>query len=89
MAGRELFRQEAKKLYKEQVKKIPKKNRIPFADFYKKYKELKNNEHEHHHETDTPVSDTEDFDFENLVNVNEISDDELEVEEADNMEIVE
>ena len=41
VANREQMRNEAKKIYKEQIKanKVPKGKRLPFSEFYKKYKE--------------------------------------------------
>lgn len=64
--GRDLLRAEAKKLYKEQVKNVPKKSRMPFAQFYKELKKIKLNKQQ---QETTAVPVVEDFDLENVVNV--------------------
>jgi len=80
--GREALRREAKKIYKEQTKNIPRRNRIPFSEFFKRYKKMKVAEQlQKQQPVDTQEPDTEDFNFEDLINVNEISDDDLVVEE--------
>jgi len=43
MKNRSALRAEAKRLYKEQIKGIPKRQRLPFAEFFKQYKALKLN----------------------------------------------
>lgn len=75
--NRDALRREAKKLYKEQTKGVPKKQRIPFAQFFKQYKRLRSGKIEQ------DVVPDEDFNFEDLVNVNEISDDDVEVESTE------
>ena len=80
--GREVMRKEAKKLYKEQTKNVPKKQRVPFSKFFKHYRDLKLGK-----ESDVPVdTDTtltnEDFNFEDLVKVNDISDNSIKVVET-------
>ena len=77
MINRDLFRRQAKKIYKEKTKEIPKNKRISFADFFKQYKH-KHEHPDHTHTIETPKVE-EDFDIGSLVNVNEISDDSLEV----------
>lgn len=79
MKSRNMLRYEAKKLYKEQIKAqgISKKNRMPFAKFFKQY--VENQKRQKQVEPDEQVE--EDFDFENMINVNEISDDDVEVSE--------
>lgn len=72
---RDLLRNEAKKLYKEQTKGIPKKQRLPFAEFFKQYKILKVREGAEVN----AENQEEDFDFGELVN--EISDEDLVTEE--------
>ena len=79
-----MLRNQAKRIYKEQIKKVPKKQRVPFAEFYKRFKDIQASQHNHeqghtHEHVEHEV--TEDFNFEDLVNVNEISDEELETEE--------
>lgn len=64
--SRDVLRAEAKKIYKEQTKKIPKKQRIPFAQFFENYKKSK---------TIRPLEiseQAEDFDIGQVVNVNEV-----------------
>lgn len=78
---RSILRTKAKKLYKEQIKSVPKNQRISFAEFFKRYKGMKSVS------TNEPEVTGEDFDFEDMINVNEISDGEVEVVEAD--EIIE
>lgn len=74
---KDILRKEAKKIYKEQTKSIPKRSRIPFPEFFKKYLATKKGK------TDAvaPEPEGEDFDFDNFVNINEISDEELDVVE--------
>jgi len=79
--GREALRRTAKKIYKEQTKNIPKKQRIPFAQFFKKYKDAQKGNKAP--DVDTPDSENEDFNFEDLVNINEIDDDSIEVIEGE------
>lgn len=74
--GREALRRAAKKVYKENVKDIPKRKRVPFSEFFKQYKTSKKTNEVPDVEMLEPES--EDFDFENLVNVSEINDDDLE-----------
>ena len=74
---RDLLRNEAKKLYKEQIKGIPKRQRLPFAQFFKQYKMLKAKESAGINTSDQPEDD---FDFGELVN--EISDEDLVTEET-------
>lgn len=71
MSKRSVLRVEAKKLYKEQTKGIPKRQRISFADFFKQYKGLKT-KNDDSNEINTM---NEDFDFTDLINVNEIDSD--------------
>ena len=76
--NRSALRTEAKKAYKEQVKGVPKKDRIPFSQFFKQYRKLKTGQVDENQATDEMM---EDFNFENMVQRTEISDDSLEVEE--------
>lgn len=75
--SRVVLRAEAKKLYKEQTKGVPRKQRVPFATFFKNYKELKSGKIK---EADLPATE-EDFDFESMINV--IDDDDLVDETAE------
>jgi hypothetical protein len=71
---RDALRNEAKRIYKQQTKNIAKKNRIPFSEFFKKYKQIKLNKN-----TTPPVAPPEDdFDLEEFINMNEINDESLE-----------
>ena len=71
---RDALRREAKKLYKEQAKKIQRKNRMPFSRFFKRYVESKKIKGD----MEPKDPETEDFDFEDLININDISDDDKE-----------
>jgi len=71
MNSRSVKRAEAKRLYKEQTKGIPKSQRITFAVFYKNYQKIIRQEKVE--EIDTP----EDFNFDDMVNINTISDEDL------------
>lgn len=80
--NRAALRAEAKRLYKEQIKGVPKRQRLPFSEFFKRYRDMKFNK------TDEPqlqeseellnTDIVEDFDFENIINVNEIDDNDVE-----------
>jgi hypothetical protein len=78
-----IIRVEAKKVYKEQAKKVPKRQRMPFNEFFKKYKKMRlgnlqqEEAHNHEHEHDAK----EDFDFNEFVKTTEINNETLEVEE--------
>ena len=75
--SRDMLRRQAKKLYKEQIKSVPKAQRVPFAKFFEHFKKKGNLP-----DTINPEVETEDFNFEDMVNVNEINDgDVIEVEE--------
>ena len=73
--NRAALRKEAKRLYKEQVKNIPKKQRLSFSKFFKQYKNVKAGKVEDDLSLEVEESD---FDFENMININEISDDDIE-----------
>lgn len=63
--SRESLRREAKKIYKEQVKGVPKKQRISFSQFFKRFKDSKSDKVD-----DIDVhKEVEDFDFEDMINV--------------------
>lgn len=79
--SREVLRRKAKKAYKENTKNIPKRKRIPFSQFFKQYKNIKNDNQSPNVEMPEPGS--EDFDFENLINISEISDENLNLLESD------
>ena len=77
--SRDILRSKAKKIYKEQVKSVPKKQRLPFAKFYKQYIKMQRNpEQDEVAAAAAPTPATEDFDFQDMVNVNAVSDDKLE-----------
>jgi len=81
MKNRSALRAEAKKLYKEQIKGIPKRQRLPFPEFFKQYKALKLGKTNNDQVEEQAVVEDTDFDFDNIINVNEISDDDLEAQE--------
>ena len=64
--SRDLLRIEAKKAYKMQTKGIQKRNRMPFAQFYKEFKKTKLAQ-----KTIEPAVE-EDFDVSEVANVSEI-----------------
>lgn len=74
MNQRANLRNAAKKLYKEQIKNVPKKQRVPFADFFKQYKKVIRNKSHIPDKTEQEI--VEDFDFDDLVNT--ITDDDVE-----------
>lgn len=63
---RNRLREEAKKIYKD----IPKKQRMPFPEFYKRFKLVKQSE----------VKQEEDFDFEDMVNVNDLNEEDIDLD---------
>jgi len=71
--ARELLRTEAKKVYKEQTKGVPKKSRMPFTQFFKDFKKMKrkhqHEEHDHDHVHTHEEAPVEDFNLESVVNV--------------------
>jgi hypothetical protein len=69
--NKKLLREEAKKIYKKESKTVPKTQRIPFSMFFKKFLELKKQQ------VAPPVVNepTEDFDFDDMVEVNTITED--------------
>lgn len=73
--NRDALRRKAKKAYKEATKDIPKRRRIPFSQYFK---EFKNSKTQDQIISSIPDNEAEDFDFEDFINVNEISDDDLE-----------
>jgi len=74
MSSRNFLREKAKKIYKEQAKSVPKNKRITFAQFFKQFK----GQHSSHEEV-IPADD--DFDFDDMISVNNISDPESTEEE--------
>jgi len=82
MNKRDKLRAAAKKLYKEQSKKVPRKQRMPFAQFFKNYTDAMNRPNP------TDENETEeDFNFDDLVNMNELSEDTPESDEDTEEEI--
>lgn len=86
MSNRKMLRETAKKIYKEQIKaqNIPKSRRIPFSQFFKQFLKQQQSLKDSVVEETQVAEDNEDFDFENMVNVNEITDDDVESEEEEN-----
>jgi len=79
--AKQILKNEIKKIYKENTKNIPKRNRIPFSEFFKQYRKLKAGQHgpvnDEMREHEALPSIPEDFDFNEMVNVNK----DLQVEE--------
>ena len=67
MNNRSLLRKEAKVIYKNNIKGIKKSQRLPFKLFFKQFVEAKKLESE------APAETIGDFDFDNMVNLNDIS----------------
>ena len=88
--SRDILRSQAKKIYKEQAKSVPKRQRLPFAKFYKQFVKMQRNPVEQDEvAAAAPTSTTEDFDFQDMVNVNAVSDDKLEPDVNPNTEAIE
>lgn len=75
MGSRSLIRERAKKIYKEQAKSVPKNKRITFAQFFKQFKATQSSA------TEEAPGIEEDFDFDDMVNVTNISEPEPENQE--------
>lgn len=69
---RNILRQKAKKAYREAAKGVPKYQRMPFAKFYKEWVKS---------QVVPDIKEEEDFDLEDLINVNDISEDDDEEEQ--------
>jgi len=67
--GLNLLREEAKRIYKENSKKVPKSKRIPFSQFFKQYKEAKKAQQPQ----EAAKAEQKDFDFGDMVNNNDLS----------------
>lgn len=85
MSNRAQIRALAKKLYKEQTKGIPKRQRVPFSKFFKNYQKLKSGKINPELPTDL-MDEDDDFNFDDMVNVNMISDDDLEAVDEEEAE---
>lgn len=74
---RSVLRNKAKKIYKDRIKTIPRKNRMPFPQFFKEFQKA--------NQTANPIveTDEEDFNFDDLINTNEIDDDDVIVSESE------
>jgi len=82
-AGRDMLREEAKKVYKENAKKYPKRQRLPFAKFYKQYKAAaKAKQNQQDMVPEQPQRPAQDFDFNDMVSLNNISDADVEKEKT-------
>jgi hypothetical protein len=87
--SRDILRSQAKKIYKEQAKSVPKKQRLPFSKFYKQFVKMQRNPVEQEEVATAPTPATEDFDFQDMVNVNAVSDDKLKFDTDPNAEATE
>ncbi len=67
--NREILRNKAKKMYKENIKNVAKNQRISFNEFFKRYRESLKNKSSDIVETEGQ----EDFDLEQVANVNEVT----------------
>lgn len=70
---RSILRQKAKEAYKNAAKGVPKNQRMPFAKFYKNFVNAQKN-------TNDFAKEEEDFDLENIINVNDITEEDKEQE---------
>jgi len=61
MNKKDLLRAEAKKIYKQEAKKVARNKRMPFSEFWKKFKTMKK---------DAPptVDNQEDFNLDDFIN---------------------
>lgn len=75
--SRNVLKTQARKIYKRKVKDIPKKDRLPFGSFFKQFLEIVSSQKTSNLKNEE-IEVVEDFNFEDLVNVNEVSDDNLE-----------
>lgn len=66
MKNRDLLRSEAKRIYKEQAKSVPKNQRMSFSEFFKRFKKEKYSKSGSNTENEV----VEDFDIEELENIN-------------------
>jgi hypothetical protein len=76
MSRRSLLRREAKKIYKRETKKVPKSQRMPFSEFYKRFKNKTKS---------SPIieDDQEDFNLDDFINDTTELETELEPIEAE------
>jgi len=82
--NRNLLRAEAKRIYKEKTKGVPKRKRIPFDQFFKQFRELRTKAVAKSNEVVEPtITEPEDFNFDDFVSVNIIDDAELDSDEPD------
>lgn len=77
--SRTTLRNQAKKLYKEQAKSVPKRNRLPFMKFYEQFIKL----HDNPTTTDETEVSGEDFDIGDIINVNTVTDDDVQFDTDD------
>ena len=66
--NRASLRRKAKLVYKEKTKDVPKKQRITFAEFFKKFKTMKSDDIDN---IDVHGDTEEDFNFEDMINTDE------------------
>jgi hypothetical protein len=84
--SRDVLRNKAKKVYKEQAKGVPSGQRIPFSKFYKQFIKMQRNSVGQDETAVAATPATEDFDFQDMVNVNDVSGDKLEFDVDPNAE---
>jgi len=80
--GRNIMREEAKKVYKREAKKYPKKQRIPFSQFFKKYKEAMKVKQVQ----EVGPKQEQDFDFNDMVQLNDLTKIDNEIIQDDGIE---
>jgi hypothetical protein len=82
---KQVLKNEARKVYEVNARKVPKRNRIPFSQFFKQYLKMKKQE-----QNPVPVEEQqqrlpdalEDFNFNEMVNVNQVDENSIVVEET-------
>jgi hypothetical protein len=94
---KQVLKNEARKIYDVNARKVQKRNRMTFSQFFKQYIEMRKKKQEPAPVVEEKVAEVaqalpdalEDFNFDDMVNVNKIDENSLEVQEAEVVEVVE
>jgi hypothetical protein len=92
--GKQVLKNQAKKIYEENARKVPKRNRITFSQFFKQYTAAQKKEQnpvvtESQQPQEALPDALEDFNFDEMVNVSKIDENSLEVVEVKASENIE